>query len=269
MRILHTIPGRNWGGMEQRTLEQVGWLVAHGHAAWLAAPPDGEPFRRALDLGLPVVPMVFDRPWRMATVMSLRRFVRDNDVEVIDAHVTRDAKVAMACLDLCAVVRSRHVNQPLKPSPARRLQWRLGADHIITVADVTRHALVASGLADVRRATAIGGWADERFFAPPDPATRRAVRAELGLEECVPVLLCVGMLRPDKGQDHLIRALGLLAARGRNPVCLLAGIATGESAGYAAGLEPPWPGRRASPGGCTSSAIATTSPSCCRPPTWW
>jgi glycosyltransferase involved in cell wall biosynthesis len=237
MRVLHTIPGRNWGGMEHRTLEQVRWLVEHGHAVWLAAPPDGEPFRRALEMGLPVVPMVFDRPWRMATVMSLRRFVRDNRVDVIDVHVTRDAKAAMACLDLCAVVRSRHVNQPLTASLARRLQWRLGADHVITVAEITRHTLVETGLADSRRSTAIGGWADERFFVPPDPAARAAVRAELGLADGVPALLCVGMLRPDKGQDHLLRALGLLAARGRHPVCLLAGSATAESAGYEAGLK--------------------------------
>ena len=27
MRILHTMPGRNWGGMEHRTLEQVRWLT--------------------------------------------------------------------------------------------------------------------------------------------------------------------------------------------------------------------------------------------------
>jgi hypothetical protein len=79
MRVLHTIPGRNWGGMEHRTLEQVRWLVEHGHALWLAAPPDGEPFRRALEMGLPVVPMVFDRPWRLTvpageTITSLRGF---------------------------------------------------------------------------------------------------------------------------------------------------------------------------------------------------
>jgi len=238
MRILHTIPGRNWGGMEHRTLEQVRWLAAHGHDVWLAAPPDGEPFRAGMAEGLPVVPMVFDRPWRPATVAALRSFVRDNRVEVIDAHVTRDAKAAMACLDLCAVVRSRHVNQPLRPSPVRRLQWRLGADHVITVAEVTRRDLVAAGLAHPERSTSIGGWADESYFDLADPvATRAQVRDELNLPADDTVILCVGMLRPDKGQDHLIAALDLLAARGLRPLCLLAGAATEESAGYEAALR--------------------------------
>ncbi|CAA7612086.1 glycosyltransferase family 4 protein [Magnetospirillum sp. UT-4] len=237
MRILHTIPGRNWGGMEHRTIEQVRWLESHGHAVWLAAPGDGEPYGRARDLGLPVLDFDFDRPWRPATMMALRALVRERRIEVIDSHVTRDAKAALGCMDLCAVVRSRHVNQPLKPSLIRRLQWRL-SDHVITVAECTRDHLIHIGLADPTRSTAIGGWADERFFDLPDPvATRARLRAEIGLGAGATVLLCVGMLRPDKGQDHLVAALALLKARGVEPSVVLAGSATAESAGYEADLR--------------------------------
>lgn len=232
MRILHTIPGRNWGGMEHRTIEQVRWLVAHGHDVWLAAPADGEPYRRATALGLPVVAMSFDPPWHPATIKAMRALVREKRIEVIDAHVTRDAKTALACMDLCALVRSRHVNQPLKTSAARRLQWRL-ADHVITVAGCTRDHLVDIGLADPKRSTAIGGWADESFFQLDDPvATRARLRAETGVAEDAFALVCVGMLRPDKGQNFLLDALALLKARGIVPTLVLAGSATAESADY-------------------------------------
>ncbi|MGE5505743.1 MAG: glycosyltransferase family 4 protein [Actinomycetota bacterium] len=238
MRILHTIPGRNWGGMEHRTLEQVRWLVEHGHDVALAAPEDGESYRRAQAHGLPVIPMNFDRPWRVSTVKALRALVRARRIEVIDAHVTRDAKAAMGCLDLCAVVRSRHVNQPLKPSLIRRLQWRMGADHVITVAECTREHLVHIGLADAERSTSIGGWADERFFHLPDPVSTQArVRAELGIDASVQVIVCVGMLRPDKGQDHLLAALAMLRGRRLAPACVIVGAATAECAGYEAALR--------------------------------
>jgi glycosyltransferase involved in cell wall biosynthesis len=237
MRILHTIPGRNWGGMEHRTIEQVKWLVAHGHPVWLAAPEDGEPYKRAQALGLPVVPMNFDRPWRLPTVKALRAFVRDNRVDVIDAHVTRDSKAALACLDLCAVVRSRHVNQYLKPSVVRRLQWRM-ADHVITVAECTRQDLVRDGIIDAGRSCSIGGWADERFFELPDPvATRARLRAEIGIAPGATAIVCVGMIRPDKGQNFLLDALALLKARGIDLTLVLAGSATAESAEYEAGLK--------------------------------
>jgi len=237
MRILHTIPGRNWGGMEHRTIEQVRWLMAHDHHVWLATPPDGESYRRGVELGLPMVEMNFDPPWNPATIRQMRRFVQDNKVEIIDSHYTRDAKSALCCLDLCAVVRSRHVNQPMKSSLARRLQWR-AADHIITVADCTRDHLLEIGLADSARITAIGGWADERFFLLTDPAGIRVrLRAELDLSPQSFVLVCVAMLRPDKGQDHFIRALALLKQRGLMPVAVFAGSPTTESAKYEADLH--------------------------------
>ena len=238
LHILHTIPGRNWGGMEHRTLEQVRWLNAHGHAVWLASPGDGESYRRAARAGLPVVAFDFDRPWRPSTIRALRKLVIERAIEVIDSHVTRDAKAAAACLDLCAVVRSRHVNQPLKPTAIRRLQWRMGADHIITVAECTRRHLLEIGLADPKRSVSIGGWADERFFELPDPAaTRRRLRAALGLAETAYLWVCVGMIRPDKGQDHLIEALALLGERGLDPGLVIVGSATAECADYEAGLH--------------------------------
>jgi len=235
MRILHTIPGRNWGGMEHRTIEQVKWLLAHNHQVWLAAPEDGEPYQRAKALGLPVVPLCFDPPSR--AVPALRRFIRQNGVEIMDAHVTRDAKAGLFCLDLCAQVRSRHVNQYLKPSLTRRLQWRM-ADHVITVAECTRQDLMRDGIIDPARSCSIGGWADERFFDLPDPvATRARLRAEIGIPDGATAIFCVGMLRPDKGQNFLLDALHLLKARGLELTLVLAGSATAESAEYEAGLK--------------------------------
>jgi len=238
LRILHTIPGRNWGGMEHRTIEQVRWLKAHGHDVWLASPSDGESYRRAAAAGLPVVDFDFDRPWKPATVRSLRRLLIEKRVEVVDTHVTRDAKAAAACLDLVAVVRSRHVNQPLKGGMIRRAQWRLGADHIITVAECTRQQLLGVGLADAGRSVSIGGWADERFFDLPDPvATRAKLRAELSIPADAFAWVCVGMIRPDKGQDHLLAALALLRDKGLTPTLTVVGSATAECADYERGLH--------------------------------
>ncbi|KIL97687.1 Glycosyl transferase [Paramagnetospirillum magnetotacticum MS-1] len=238
MRILHTIPGRNWGGMEHRTLEQVRWLKSHGHDVWLASPQDGESYKRAQAAGMPVVDFDFDRPWKPATVRSFRKLLIEKSVEVVDTHVTRDAKTACACLDLVAVVRSRHVNQPLKGGAIRRLQWRMGADHIITVAECTRSQLLGVGLADAKRSVSIGGWADERFFDLPDPvATRARLRAELNIPAEAYAWVCVGMIRPDKGQDHLLAALALLKARGLSPMLTIVGSATSECADYERGLH--------------------------------
>ena len=134
MRILHTIPGRNWGGMEQRTLEQVRWLATHGHDVWLAAPADGEPYRAALAEGLPLVSMNFDRPWRPATVMALRRLVTTNRIDIIDTHVTRDAKAAieLAALFYLAIVGSHQaLSRPVSPPQVKEFLKDIIATYLI------------------------------------------------------------------------------------------------------------------------------------------
>lgn len=239
MRILHSIPGRNWGGMEERTLEQMRWLVDHGHDVWLATPAAGEAYRRAQARGLPAVPFEFDPPWRPSTLVAMRRLVRSRCIEVIDAHVSRDAKVAIGCLDLCAVVRSRHVTQSLTTSPDRRLQWRLGADWVVAAADCIRDQLIKAGLVDPERSSTIGEWAEDRFFhaARQAGSARARLRAEFGVDADTPLLACIGMLRPDKGQDVLVRAISALRARGTFVRCLLVGAATSEGAGWKSGLH--------------------------------
>ncbi|MBI4966673.1 MAG: glycosyltransferase family 4 protein [Rhodospirillales bacterium] len=236
MRILHTVPGRNRGGLEQRALDQVAWLAQYGHPVWLATPGNGVTAAKARAQGLPLLPFDFDRPWRLSTLLALRALVRGQGIELIDAHYTRDAKAAMGCLDLCAVVRTRHVDQPLKGNLLRRLQWRRGTDHVIAVAASVRDGLLRSGLADPARTSLIGEWADERFFAGENAGRRARVREELGLAEGQIVILCASMLRLEKGQDHLIRAFAELAKAHPQARLVLAGAPTAESQAYAESL---------------------------------
>jgi len=236
LRILHTVPGRNWGGMEQRTIDQVAWLAERGHPVWLATPGDGATAAKARAQGLPLLPFDFDRPWRLSTLLALRALARRQGIDLIDAHYTRDAKAAMGCLDLCAVVRSRHLNQPLKGKALRRLQWRLGADHVIAVAHCVRDGLIEAGLATPQRSSVVGEWADERFFADEDATRRARVREALGLADGQIAILCASMLRVEKGQDHLIRAFAELARAHPRARLVLAGAPTAESRAYAESL---------------------------------
>ena len=233
MRVLHTIPGRNWGGMEQRVLDQMGWLLAHGHETWLAAPEDGESYRRAFQSGLPVEGFDFDRPWSPRTLIDLRRLIGRLKPDVVDAHVTRDVKALMGSLDMIALVRSRHITQPLKGGPGRRIQWRMIPDHVIAVAGCVREMLLANGLAEPLRCSVVGEWADDRFFA----SSGASLRPELGISKDEIVIACVGMFRPDKGQDILLEAFARLVGQLPAARLLLIGGPTDESRSYAEGLQ--------------------------------
>ncbi|MBF0354131.1 MAG: glycosyltransferase family 4 protein [Alphaproteobacteria bacterium] len=259
MRILHTIPGRNWGGMEFRTIEQVAWLNGRGHPSWLATPADGESFRRARDQGLPVIDFQFDHPWRISTIRGLRTLLSDLKIDVADAHVTKDAKALMVCLDLVGVVRSRHITQRLKPDLMRRWQWRLGSDHVIAVAECIRQTMIEDGLIEADRSDVVGEWADESFFASSDPEVRAHRRASWSVGEGDFVIATVSMLRPDKGLEYLIGALAILRDAGLSARLVLTGAATGEGEGYEAFLKAEaarlgLAGRVVFPGYCTDVA---------------
>lgn len=234
MRVLHTIPGRNWGGMEFRVIEQTQWLNAHGHQAWLATPKNGASFERAMAAGVPVIDFNFDQPWRWSAIRQMRALLRELRIELADVHVTRDAKALMACLDLTAVVRSRHITQRLKPGLLRSMQWRLGSDAVIAVAECVRTAMLADGLADPARAHVVGEWAEDIFFAPIAAPVREDLCKTLELAPEMTAIACVGMLRPEKGQDILIDALAQLPD---SFVALMIGNATSEGDAHAKSLR--------------------------------
>ena len=69
------------------------------------------------------------------------------------------------------------------------------------------------------RVEVIHNGVDTGLFRP-DPARRDAVRESLGLRPATKVLICVGKLASQKGQETLIRAMAGLTA-GASPACLL------------------------------------------------
>ena len=129
MRILHTIPGRNWGGLEFRVIEQTQWLNAHGHQAWLATPKNGESHRRAVAAGLPVIDFNFGQPWRWGTIRKMRALLLELRIEVADVHVTRDAKALIALMaQMGCFVPAKAAKLPLFD----RIFTRVGASDSLT-----------------------------------------------------------------------------------------------------------------------------------------
>lgn len=67
----------------------------------------------------------------------------------------------------------------------------------------------------------IGGVDPQRF--KPDPETRKAVRAQLGIDDSVPLLLFVGRLKRDKGILDLVKAYAMLGGAAARSVLLIVG----------------------------------------------
>lgn len=235
MRILHTLAEYSLGGLEFRTLEQASWLQSHGYEVAIASPASSAVSREARERNLTTVDIDFKPAYSPSTVLTLRRAIKALGIQVIDSHSRADGKTAALCRDLCAVVRTRHFAKPMRTSPRRRLEWKIGCDHVIATSDVGKQELVAARLVPEDRISVVGEWARDDFFAPastPDAALR--IRHDLGIAapETAYVIATVGMLRPEKGQADLLRVVQWLRVQGVPAVGLVVGMPTADTKPY-------------------------------------
>ncbi|CUR80202.1 D-inositol-3-phosphate glycosyltransferase [Achromobacter xylosoxidans] len=238
MQILHTLSGSNLGGLEFRVLDQARWLREQGHAVAIAAPPESETLKLARSWGLATIGMNFRSPYSWSGMLKLRRLVKDLRIQVIDAHGTSDAKATALCRDLCSLVRTWHFARPLGTCWRRRLEWRLGCHRVITTSQGGAQDIVTAGFAAQDRISVVGEWADHGFFVGADKLERRqAARRELGLDPAAFVVATIGMLRPDKRQEDLLRVVHLLRQRGLPAHALVVGMPTRGTMAYGQKLQ--------------------------------
>lgn len=231
LAVLHAEFSANWGGQEYRVIEQMEWLRRSGHQVGLACRPDSEIAGRAAACGLTVHPLVFRGVYNPLSMLRARALVRRHGYGVVDCHGLRDAVAFAAARGVCALVRTQHVTGLVKGGWRHRLLWHGACDHVVATAARIKEELISAGLTEDARVSVIGEWAAEAFFRIDDRLRHRAeVRTEFGLRHDQPMIVNVGMLRHDKGQEFLIDAVARLRAAGSEVVLLLVGGSTAQAA---------------------------------------
>ena len=114
-----------------------------------------------------------------------------------------------------AVVRTRHIVQPVRPHALNRWLYGSATDLVVTVTNAIREQLVASGLAPADRVVALPGGVDaERYRPDVVQAHRLDARALLKLPADVPLIGLVAGFRVMKGHETVVAAAARLAAAG-------------------------------------------------------
>jgi glycosyltransferase involved in cell wall biosynthesis len=114
-----------------------------------------------------------------------------------------------------AIVRTRHIVQPIRPHALNRWLYGSATDLIVTVTDAIRRQIVASGLAREDRVVALPGGVDaERYRPDVPPAHGLDARGLLKVSPDVPLIGLVGGFRIMKGHETVVAAAARLAATG-------------------------------------------------------
>jgi glycosyltransferase involved in cell wall biosynthesis len=202
-RVLHVDPERGFSGGETQVLALALDQHERGHEVVVAAHPDGELARRARDAGLGHVPLVCRYGHDPVAGMALRREVLARAPDVVHLHTSRALSLGPWLPRRAVQVVTRRMDYaPRGLGPYVR--WLYGRmDAVIAISQAARAALAARGIA-VGAVDVVPSGVDTSRFHGLDA---RAARAQLGIDDGVPVIAIVASLHERKGHAVLLEAL--------------------------------------------------------------
>jgi glycosyltransferase involved in cell wall biosynthesis len=209
-----------WRGGQNQALLLLKGLYEHGHAAELVAAHGSSLSHRAKKLGI-CVHSVSRGLFRLQAARKIRSLLAEGRIDLVhanEAHAVTAAWLALANNNLPFVI-SRRVGYPLGKSWIAQARYRR-ANCIIANSQWVADQAAASGAPKDKIRVVYEG---AEIPALPTAAQRAQARKRWGVTEAVPLLGCVGVLLPDKGQEYLIRALAALRKDFPEARLLLAG----------------------------------------------
>jgi glycosyltransferase involved in cell wall biosynthesis len=195
MKVLQMVDVPWDSGLAHYALVLSQGLKKKGHSVFVSAVPGQKPWHKAHRLGLKTLPLV-----SLKGLKSLRRFIREHGIDLIDAHTgsTHSLAVAAALGQKVAVVRTRSDARAVKRRPGSRFLYQ-HTQRVIAAADYIRESFIKELKLTPRKVVTIyQGVSVEDFTAEPFPK--------------YPAIGIVARLDPVKGHRYLIEAMPMLKA---------------------------------------------------------
>lgn len=205
MRILQISSAREMGGGERHLADLANSLVKRGHDVFVAL-ASGSPVRAELSSVAQenIIELSMRNALSLASAVKLSRFVRENRIDVVHAHLARDYPLAALASGRSGarLVLTRHVLFPL--SKIHRLTLGRVA-RVIAVSKAVADALCAQAIFAPAKIVTIHNGIDIERFVKPSRSTAASARRKLRVGT-------TGQWTPIKGQEDFIRAAAIVCA---------------------------------------------------------
>ena len=216
MKLAHLITTLGVGGAEKHLLWLGRELVARGHELdVLYLKGDGELKDEFAAAGMPARKVPFESPLDLPGALAgLVSALRELQPDLLHTHLLKaDALGALAArkAGVPGLVSSKHNDERalLKAGVGVVHGWlSKRADRIIALSDHVARFVAEHGRVPRERITRIYYGVDAEGLGAS--RGRAEVRAELGVDEATPLLVCVGRLAPQKDHPTLLAALAQL-----------------------------------------------------------
>jgi glycosyltransferase involved in cell wall biosynthesis len=209
-----------WRGGQNQALLLLKGLHNRGHQPELLAAINSALGQRAQAAGIPVH-CVSRGLFRLPAAQKIRQLLASRRFDLVhanEAHAVSAAWLAGAHKRLPFVI-SRRVGYPIGKSRLARARYE-AASSIIANSNWVAAQAAASGAPREKITVIYEGAETPSLFTPQQ---RQLARARWKIPSDTPLLGCVGVLLPDKGQEWLIRALPETRREFPNAKLLLAG----------------------------------------------
>ena len=209
-----------WRGGQNQALLILQGLKKRGHAPELVAAKGSALGERAAASGIPVH-FVSRSLLRIPAARKIRELVLRGAFDLVhanEAHAVSAAWLAGAHKHAPFVI-SRRVGYPLGKSPLARTRYHAATSIVANSKWVADQAAASGAPREKLIVVHEGAEIPPRFTAEQ----RQNARQRWGISGDAPLLGCVGVLLPDKGQEWLIRALPALRVDFPDAKLLLAG----------------------------------------------
>ena len=196
-----------WRGGQNQALLLLKGLYERGHAAELVAAEGSSLSHRASNAGICVhkVPRGFLRLPAAAKIFSLLGDGRIELVHANEAHALTAVWLAGVQWRLPFVV-SRRVGYPIANNPISRARYNSASCILANSRWVADQVVASRAKKEILKVVYEGVVIPKRVTSEQ----RLTARIRWGITDDAPLLGCVGVLLPDKGQEFLIRSLALL-----------------------------------------------------------
>ena len=196
-----------WRGGQNQALLILKGLQAHGHPAGLVAAKGSALGERAAALGIDVHYVPRGYAW-LPAANKIRKLVRYEHFDLVhanEAHAVSAVWLARAHRVVPFVI-SRRVGYPIGKSRISRARYQ-AASHIVANSQWVADQAAASGAPRGKLTVVYEGTEIPPRFTLEQ---RNKARIRWNIPDNAPLLGCVGVLLPDKGQEWLIRSLAEL-----------------------------------------------------------
>ena len=225
MNIRHIVSCRGWSSDAYWAARAVVELERAGHDVTLVCKKSSQArvMRRAKEAGIERIETLHlsSGVSPIMDVLDLRQLVAWlPETQVLHVHRGKEHWLAALANRMSknprkALVRTRHIVQPIRAHALNRWLYGSATDLVVTVTDAIRRQLLASGLAADDQVVALPGGVDAERYRPDAPSAHGLdARDVLKVPPDVPLIGLVGGFRVMKGHETVVAAAARLAAAG-------------------------------------------------------